>query len=119
METDERREELLRLLCRRRHETIKNLASEFGVSERTIRRDVEVLSLTKPLDTQAGRYGGGVYIMDGYSMDRMYMKEGELAVLQKISCIVKEKDCLLTEEEKKILDSIIWDYSEQRLSKRK
>ena len=118
METDERREKLLRLLCRRRHETIKNLASEFGVSERTIRRDVEVLSLTKPLDTQAGRYGGGVYIMDGYSMDRMYMKAEELAVLQKLSRIVKEKDSLLTEEEKRILDSIILDYSEQNLSKK-
>ena len=42
METDERREKLLRLLCRRRHETIKNLASEFGVSERTILSSVNM-----------------------------------------------------------------------------
>ena len=114
METAERRSEILRILCRRRHETIKNLALEFGVSERTIRRDIEVLSLTKPLDTHTGRYGG-VYVMDGYSMDRMYMKAEELAVLQKISRIAKETDFLLTEEEKRILDFIILDYSERKI----
>ena len=114
METAERRSEILRILCRRRHETIKNLVLEFGVSERTIRRDVEVLSLTKPLDTHTGRYGGGVYVMDGYSMDRMYMNAEELAVLQKLSRIVKETDFLLTEEEKRILDFIILDYSERK-----
>ena len=112
METAERRSEILKILCRRRHETINNLASEFGVSERTIRRDIEVLSLTKPIDTQTGRYGG-VYILDGYSMDRMYMNAEELAVLQKLSCIVKERVSLLTEEEIRILDSIIMDYSEK------
>ena len=115
METAERRSEILRILCRRRHETIKNLALEFGVSERTIRRDIEVLSLTKPLDTHRGRYCGVVYVMDGYSMDRMYMKAEEVAVLQKLSRIVKETDFLLTEEEKRILDFIILDYSERKI----
>ncbi|MBE5922691.1 MAG: DeoR family transcriptional regulator [Lachnospiraceae bacterium] len=66
MGTAERRNEILRILCRRRHETIDNLASEFGVSYRTIRRDIEILSLTEPIITRYGRYAGGVYIMDGY-----------------------------------------------------
>ena len=60
MGTAERRRQMMLLLCRRRHETMRNLASEFGVSERTIRRDVEALSCTEPIYTQPGRYGGGV-----------------------------------------------------------
>ena len=58
----ERRQEILKILCRRRHETVANLAFELCVSERTIRRDIETLSLSEPIYTQTGRYGGGVYI---------------------------------------------------------
>ena len=54
MGTAERRAEIMRILCRRRHETISNLAEEFGVSTRTIQRDVEVLSITEPIYTQYG-----------------------------------------------------------------
>ena len=43
--TTERRQALLRLLCERRYETIDNLAFEFSVNRRTIRRDIELLSL--------------------------------------------------------------------------
>ena len=48
------------LLCQRRRETISNLAAELGVSERTIRRDIEMLTLRYPIETVCGRYGGGV-----------------------------------------------------------
>ena len=44
MPPSERRSEILRLLCKRRHETAINLATEFGVSERTIRNDLVILS---------------------------------------------------------------------------
>ena len=64
MGTAERRTEIMRVLYRRRHEKISNLAEEFGVSVRTILRDIEVLSATEPIYTQCGRYYGGVYIMD-------------------------------------------------------
>ena len=43
MTPSERRSEILRLLCKRRHETAINLATEFGVSERTIRNDLVIL----------------------------------------------------------------------------
>lgn len=49
MGTAEQRTEIMRVLCRRRHETISNLAEEFGVSTRTILRDIEVLSATEPI----------------------------------------------------------------------
>ena len=84
MGTTERRNAILKALCRRRYETIGNLATEFEVSERTIRRDIEVLSYTEPIYTQTGRHAGGVYVVDGYHMDRMYMSEDEIALLCKI-----------------------------------
>lgn len=111
MGTAERRIEIMRVLCRRRYETIPNLAKEFGVSTRTILRDVEALSLSEPIYTQCGRYGG-VYITDDYSMNRMYMTEKELAVLHKLSEFADEKAiCRLSEEENKLLKSIISQYT--------
>ena len=71
-------------LCRRRHDTINNLAFEFGVSARTIRRDIEALSLKEPIYTRTGRYGGGIYVMDGYYIDRMYVSDEESEVLVKV-----------------------------------
>ena len=54
----ERRQLILDQLCQRRKETIPNLAAELGVSERTIRRDIEMLTLRYPIETVCGRYGG-------------------------------------------------------------
>ena len=112
MGTAERRVEIMRILCRRRHETIPNLAEEFGVSERTILRDIDILSLTEPIYTQCGRYGGGVYVTDDYSMDRMYMSTEELSILHKLSKYADEKAlCELSAEENKLLKSIISQYT--------
>lgn len=58
MGTAERRTEMLRVLCRRRCDTVSNLANEFSVSERTVLRDIEVLSLTEPIYTKQGKYDG-------------------------------------------------------------
>ena len=108
----ERRKEILKKICRRKHDTISNLAFEFGVSERTIRRDIEILSLTEPIYTQTGRYGGGVYITDDYSIDRMYMSNEELNVLHKIfSFAVNSEKCVLNSEELKTLERIVSDYT--------
>ena len=112
MGTAERRKEIIRILCRRRYETVSNLAKEFGVSTRTILRDIAVLSTTEPIYTQCGRYGGGVYILDNYQMDRMYMTEGELNVLIKVFNSVKEKRiCELNPHEEELLGSVISNYT--------
>ena len=95
MGTAERRYEIMKILCRRRYETIRNLASEFGVSMRTVQRDIEALSRTEPIYTQFGKYGGGVYVVEGYSMDRMYMKKQELDVLQKLYIAADGQSSLL------------------------
>ena len=49
MDAVERRQQILELLCQRRKDTMQNLAAELGVSERTIRRDVEILTRSYPL----------------------------------------------------------------------
>lgn len=108
----ERRKEIMRILCRRRFETISNLAEEFGVSRRTIRRDIDILSMAEPIYTQSGRYQGGVYVMDGYYIDQMYMSDKELDVLHKLdNCISLKEKCILTNEEQTIFKKLIADYT--------
>jgi predicted DNA-binding transcriptional regulator YafY len=111
LETAERRIAILKLICRRRFETIANLAYEFDVSERTIRRDIEFLMRTEPIYTQPGRYGGGVYAMDTYTMDRMYFREDELNVVLKLFESAEKKEvCELNSNEKRVLEKLINDY---------
>lgn len=109
MGTAERRNAIMKTLCRRRHETVQNLASEFGVSERTIRRDIEVLSETEPIYTQTGRHAGGVYVVDGYSKDRMYMTDAEMSVLCKL--YDSAQATILSKQETELLRRIITNYT--------
>lgn len=116
----ERRKELLKILCRRRFEQIFNLAMEFGVSERTIRRDIEVLSLTEPIYTQAGRYGGGVYVVDGYSINQLYATESEVSVLKKLYSIAKNQEvCILSQNELNTLNNILENFSKPKNNRKK
>lgn len=119
MGTAERRSGILKLLCSRRYETIENLAFEFGVSERTIRRDIEALSISEPIYTQTGRYYGGVYVMEDYHMERMYMNDRELNVLKKLFIAADRDDSILTHDEKNTLASIISLYSKPIFKKGK
>ena len=111
MRAAERRSEIMKILCRRRYESISNLASEFGVSQRTIQRDIEVMSFTNPIYTKCGRYGGGVYLVDGFSADRIYMKDDELDVLKKLSVLADQNQDMLLPEEKRILRALIANYT--------
>ena len=81
---------------------------------RTVQRDIETLSRTEPIFTQCGRYGGGVYIVDGYSVDRMYMTQAELGVLQKLYIAADGDASLLTGGEKELLASVIAQYSKPK-----
>ena len=65
MTANERRKMLLERLCVRRHETRENFAAEFGVSLRTIERDVVWLMTEYPVITTQG-YGGGIGVEDWY-----------------------------------------------------
>ena len=89
MTVHERRKKLIRILYLRGHETVGNLANELEVSERTILRDVYALSEGEPIYTQAGRYGGGVYIMPEYRPSSFYFKEAELKLLNRVVFILE------------------------------
>lgn len=84
MSSMERRMEILEVLCRRRSDTVENLANEFGVSKRTIKYDIEYLSLSYPVYTVQG-HGGGVYIADGYRLGKKYFSQKQSEFLERIA----------------------------------
>ena len=92
MGPNERRQEIMETLCHRRQETMTNLAFEFGVSIRTIRNDIDILSLSYPLETVRGRYGGGVRVMDGFYMNRKYLKPEQRDLLVRLRASLSSKD---------------------------
>lgn len=53
--------------------------------------------------------------MDGYTIDRMYMNDNEIAVLRKLSAAMKEDEAILTSEERMVLDSIISLYAKPKI----
>ena len=81
--TAERRLRLIEILCKRRKETLDNLAYELNVSKRTIRYDIEVLSVSFPIYTLTGPYGG-VFIADGYQLGMRYLTDAQYELLDRL-----------------------------------
>ncbi len=104
MTPTERRQRLLEVLCLRRHDTCDNLAFEFHVSTATIRRDLEVLMCSYPIETVRGRYGGGVKVADGYYLHRRVFTKKQAALLRKI----REQ---LSGDDLETLDSILLQFA--------
>ena len=98
MDAVERRQQILELLCQRRKNTMQNLAAELGVSERTIRRDVEILTRSYPLETVCGRYGGGVRVADWYHLDRQRMSPRQTALLRRVAADLRGEDLEVMEQ---------------------
>ena len=98
MDAVERRQQILELLCQRRKDTMQNVAAELGVSERTIRRDVEILTRSYPLETVCGRYGGGVRVADWYHLDRQRMSPKQTALLRRLAADLRGEDLEVMEQ---------------------
>lgn len=113
----DRRHELTKVLCRRRHESISNLATEFGVSPRTIQRDIVALSTSIPVYTKPGKHGGGVYILDDFVMERMYMSAQEIALLKKLRLAAERDSALVNADELSLLQSLISQYTQPKTAK--
>lgn len=92
MSAMERRQQILDLLCQRRKDTVQNLADELGVCERTIRRDIDALTLSYPIETVCGRYGGGVKLADWYSQTRRRLSPKQTALLKRLSAGLQGED---------------------------
>ncbi len=83
MTASERRKEMLEVLSLRRVEQINNLAFQFGVSEKTIRRDILTLSLEYPIYTAQGN-GGGIYVDKNFRLGRVYLKNEQQELLERL-----------------------------------
>jgi predicted DNA-binding transcriptional regulator YafY len=67
----------MRILEARRHETMTRLATELGVTDRTIRTDITVLTCDYPLETVRGN-GGGVHVADWYRPHRNILSHEQI-----------------------------------------
>lgn len=110
MGTAERRLEILKYLCKYRRATMPQLAEIFGVSVRTIQRDILEIETTLhiPLDIRCGKYDSGVFVKGDYSFDRAYMCKDELELLAKVQDIARVQ---LSDTENALLSHIINTYS--------
>ncbi len=69
--------QIIFLLLRHENITAKQLAKELCVSTRTIYRDINILSAAGiPITSQKG-YGGGLSLMQGFSLDKSYFTQTE------------------------------------------
>lgn len=109
MGTYERRVDIWEKLRRRKQDTVSNLASEFGVSERTIRRDLECLVIEHPIITRSGRYGG-VFVLD--TAIPGYFSREQVAVLQKtLEALRQSMPGELTDTEVQELEQLLKYYT--------
>ena len=97
MTSNERRNALLKILSMRRFETLENLAFEFGVSKRTIRYDIEILSLTYPIYTVQGN-GGGIHVDENYRLGKSYLKKDQQELLERLLPNLNGKDATTMRE---------------------
>lgn len=69
--------EIVHILLNQKITTTRELAERFGVTKRTILRDINTLSLAGiPITTSAGK-GGGISICDTYKLDKTYLSDNE------------------------------------------
>ena len=106
MTANERHKMLLERLCVRRHETRENFAAEFGVSLRTIERDVVRLMTEYPVITTRG-YGGGIGVEDWYKPDMKHLADQQVELLEELLPT-------LTESKAAVMQSILDAFNPRR-----
>ena len=84
MGASERRMAIWHTLCTQRQVTIAFLAAKYGVSARTIRYDVEVLSRSYPIETRAGK-NGGIKVADWFHPGNDLLQPEQMDLLLKLS----------------------------------
>lgn len=95
-------------LSKKRYCTMSHYADEFKVSRRTIQRDVDCMSNVFPIYTERGRKNGGIYLDKDYHIQRVYMSDKDIELLNKMKVISSKK---LTDEENMLVDRIISIYT--------
>ncbi len=83
-----------------------SLCSEFGVTRRTIQRDITALTCSLPIETVRGRYGGGVKLEDGYLPYRGTLSPEQARAVRKAA-----GGELLDREERRQLGGILLQFA--------
>ena len=108
MSANERRAEIMRIMVARRQENMQVLAAELGVTDRTIRNDILILTAEYPLETTRGN-GGGVRIADWYHPHKNILSKDQMTVLEQL--MDKADD-----EQKKVIDQMLREYGSNKYS---
>ncbi len=82
-DASERRQAIWHTLCVRRQVTISDLSARYGVSPRTIRYDVEVLSRSYPIETKPGK-NGGVKVADWFQPGGSMLQPEQMDLLLRL-----------------------------------
>lgn len=99
MRAIERQKEILEYLNTHRTTTASQLAAMFGVSRRTIDRDIFDLSLSYPIFTNQG-YNGGITVASDWYLGKSYLHPDELELLKKLRAGLQPADAA-------VMDSIL------------
>ncbi len=99
--TTERRQLIIEYIDERRRVLISDIAREFGISERTARNDVCILSCSYPIYTVQG-HGGGVAAADGWYLSRRYLSAEQELLLRSLLPTLEQEDAKTV---RRILDS--------------
>ena len=83
MDASERRREIMQLLSDRRHVKIEDLARRFGVSARTISRDLVRISQVMPIYDRPGR-SGGIYVSGNFRLTQVQLRREEADALRRL-----------------------------------
>lgn len=75
----ERLVQMVFYIAGREHVTAKELANRFQVSTRTIYRDLNTLSLAGIPVMSAKGTGGGIFLLDGYTIEKTIIIQGRAA----------------------------------------
>ena len=97
MSANERRAEIIKILTGRHKEQVKNLAFQLGVSIRTIKNDILILTSEHPIETIQGR-GGGVRLMKGYNTYRNDITQQQQNLLMSLIPKVDKQNANLLKE---------------------
>lgn len=97
--------EIWRSLCCHHYLTVASLAEKYHVSARTIYTDVQILSLSYPIEAVRGRYYGGIKLPNWYKPDLNVLTHAQFELLTRLK---KE----LSGDDLAIMTSIIDQFSE-------
>lgn len=107
MTATERQEQIMATLRKERRATVGQFAAAFNCSERTVLRDLETLSVSFPLITVQGRYGGGVTLAEWYQPQQATLCPEQLETLRRLMISAGQED-------RAILGSIIDQFGPKR-----